>query len=113
MECICYEEPEMCLHPQLQLQMAKLLVRMVNKGIRVIATTHSDIIIQHINNMCQLKTVEKNEAIEKVGLEWQDLIDIKKKYSLDAVKVFGDVNLVNIGIIRIDFGDIRYILIFK
>ena len=76
MGCLCYEEPEMCLHPQLQLQMAKLMVRMVNKGIRVVATTHSDIIIQHINNICQLKTVEKNELIEKAGLKWQDLMDI-------------------------------------
>ena len=26
---ICYEEPEMCLHPQLQYQMARLIIRMV------------------------------------------------------------------------------------
>ena len=76
---ICYEEPEMCLHPQLQLDMAKLLIRMVNKGINIIATTHSDIIIQHINNVCQLNSISRaKDILEELNLEEDDLIDINK-----------------------------------
>ena len=75
---LCYEEPEMCLHPQLQLQMARLLIRMVNAGISIAATTHSDIIIQHINNMCELnKLAENEEALKKLDLSKEDLINSK------------------------------------
>ena len=42
---ICYEEPEMCLHPQLQYQMARLIIRMVNSKINIVASTHSDIVV--------------------------------------------------------------------
>ena len=54
-----YEEPEMCLHPALQKRMGQVLIKMVNAGMRVTATTHSDIILQHINNMVQLKHAGK------------------------------------------------------
>lgn len=74
---ICYEEPEMCLHPQLQYQMAKLIIRMVNSGINIVASTHSDIIIQHINNMSQLyKISNEKEALERLDLEKEDLINV-------------------------------------
>jgi len=75
MRTICYEEPEMCLHPELQLQMARLLIRMTNNNINIIATTHSDIIIQHVNNMCQLKgSQEYAKWLMKLGLDEYDLI---------------------------------------
>ena len=79
LKMICYEEPEMCLHPQLQYQMARLLVRMVNSGIRIAASTHSDIIIQHINNMCQLYGSNNKEAVlENSDFETDDLINVEK-----------------------------------
>lgn len=76
---ICYEEPEMCLHPQLQYQMAKLIIRMVNSEINIVASTHSDIIIQHINNMCQLCRADADdELLKKMGLGQEDLISVNK-----------------------------------
>lgn len=76
---ICYEEPEMCLHPQLQLQMAKLLIRLVNNNINLVVTTHSDIIIQHINNMCLVNGMTDNQELkDRLDLNASDLIDIKK-----------------------------------
>lgn len=78
-DMICYEEPEMCLHPQLQQEMGRLLIRLVNKGIPVIATTHSDIIIQHINNMCRLAELGcPYELLEKLQMSEEDALDIKK-----------------------------------
>lgn len=75
---ICYEEPEMCLHPQLQLEMGKLLIRMINEGKGIVATTHSDIIIQHINNMCKIFDMGiSQELIEKYGLTKKDIISAK------------------------------------
>lgn len=76
---LCYEEPEMCLHPQLQEEMGRLLIRLVNSGIFMVATTHSDIIIQHINNMCRLSEVGIRQGqMERMGLDWEDLIGIHK-----------------------------------
>ncbi len=75
---ICYEEPEMCLHPQLQQEMGRLLIRLVNSGISVVAATHSDIIIQHINNMCKISRMGNSEKLmEKLGLAQEDLIEVK------------------------------------
>ena len=59
LNALFYEEPEMCLHPALQKKMGQLLVRLVNAGVNITATTHSDIILQHINNMIRLKGQEK------------------------------------------------------
>ncbi len=79
LKAICYEEPEMCLHPGLQQEMGKLLVRLVNQGLSMIATTHSDIIVQHINNMCRLKEMDASgELLEKLGLTEEDAISLEK-----------------------------------
>lgn len=73
---IFYEEPEMCLHPQLQKEMGKILCRLVNSQTHVIATTHSDLILQHINNMIKLKNSPKKESIfERYNYMEIDTID--------------------------------------
>lgn len=57
-----YEEPEMCLHPQLQQKMGRVICQLVNAGVNMMVTTHSDIILQHINNMLSLS--EREDAAE-------------------------------------------------
>lgn len=77
-DLLCYEEPEMCLHPQLQQEMAKLLIKLIHKNIQVIATTHSDIIIQHINNMCKMNSLNNpSNLMKEFDLTEDDIIDIK------------------------------------
>ena len=78
-----YEEPEMCLHPALQKKMGQLLIKMVNAGIDVTATTHSDIILQHINNMIRLQEQDMSE------LSYDDSDRISK----DKVRVYQFTNL--------------------
>ena len=82
---LCYEEPEMCLHPQLQLEMGKLLIRLVNNDINIITTTHSDIILQHVNNMCRAfrlanadESGQVKEKLNQFELIKEDLIDINQ-----------------------------------
>lgn len=70
-----YEEPEMCLHPQLQYKMGKIISRAVNSGIGMVVTTHSDIIIQYINNMIKLAKREDCKNIcDKFGYTKLDLL---------------------------------------
>ena len=45
------EEPESHLHPEAQTRLVKILMRLVNRKIRVIATTHSDFLLQQIQNL--------------------------------------------------------------
>lgn len=74
---VFYEEPEMCLHPQLQKNIARLLCMIVKSGIPITATTHSDIIIQHINNMIRLNVLEqkqKDNICKRFGYSDKEII---------------------------------------
>lgn len=44
------EEPEMNLHPNAQRGIADILVHLANAGVFVLATTHSDIVLEQISN---------------------------------------------------------------
>ena len=75
---LCYEEPETCLHPQLQLQMGRLLIRLVNRGIAVVATTHSDIILQHVNNMIKAYEYRDDEKfLSEAQIDQDDCLNIR------------------------------------
>lgn len=69
------EEPEAHLHPELQQKMAILIIHLVNSGIPVWITTHSDTILQHFNNMLKLKKHGKvEELMEEYGYQKEDLL---------------------------------------
>ena len=65
------DEPELNLHPENQVKMAELIVRLINSGIKIIMTTHSDYIIKEINNRIMLSNIT-----EKGNLYDLDLTDI-------------------------------------
>ena len=48
------DEPESHLDTANQIQLARLLARLVNAGTKVLITTHSDYIIKEINNLIML-----------------------------------------------------------
>ena len=87
-DALFYEEPEMCLHPQLQQKMGRVLCKMVNAGGQMNVTTHSDIILQHVNNMIRLSGREDREEIcHQLGYTARDLLSPQKVkvYQLKAV----------------------------
>lgn len=47
------EEPEAHLHPHNQAILAKYLVRLVRKGLKIVLTTHSPFILEQISNLIQ------------------------------------------------------------
>ena len=48
------DEPEMNLHPENQRRIARLFARLVNLGMKVFITTHSDYIIKELNTLIML-----------------------------------------------------------
>lgn len=77
MEGLFIEEPEMGLHPELQLQMARVLLQIHATGIPVFVTTHSDVILQHINNMLKLDMLpleQQPKILQKLGFTNADTL---------------------------------------
>lgn len=56
------DEPELNLHPANQRALARLLARLVNKGIRIVISTHSDYLIREINSLIMLSQEHPQRA---------------------------------------------------
>ena len=56
-DLIIIDEPEMNLHPDAQVELAHIFGRMVNKGLNLLISTHSDYIIRELNNMITLGSI--------------------------------------------------------
>lgn len=53
---ILIDEPELNLHPDNQVVIARIIAKIVNKGFKVLISTHSDYIIRELNNLIMLKS---------------------------------------------------------
>ena len=82
-DLLVIDEPEMNLHPEKQCQFARFIAKLVNKGIRVFLTTHSDYIVRMINILMTLKNANAGDSrtqslMEKFGYEKSELLDPEK-----------------------------------
>jgi len=66
------EEPESHLHPESQLLLAHVLVKLVNVGLRIMLTTHSDYFLRGLNNAIRQGALHP----EARGREWLDIRDV-------------------------------------
>jgi len=64
-DLIIIDEPEINLHPDNQILVARMLVRLMHCGFRIILSTHSDYIIREINNMVMMSRKD-TEAVQKL-----------------------------------------------
>ncbi len=81
---LLYDEVETSMHPLKQIEMAKLLNRLNNQGIRLIVSTHSDTMATKINNLALLSSSntafeEKQKILREKGIqiEKEDLLNSK------------------------------------
>lgn len=55
-DLIIIDEPEINLHPDNQIILTRLFARLINKGFRVLISTHSDYVVRELNNLIMLSS---------------------------------------------------------
>ena len=83
-DLLIIDEPELNLHPENQRRVARLLVRLVNLGIKVFITTHSDYIIKELNTLIMLNHDKPHlkRIAEVEGYQQSELLNA------DQIKVY-------------------------
>ena len=66
------DEPELNLHPKNQRAFARLVARMVNAGIKVFITTHSDYLVKELNTLIMLNQRTKHTRAVQQQYEYGD-----------------------------------------
>lgn len=69
------DEPELNLHPSNQRLLARLIAKMVNRGLRVLISTHSDYFVRELNSLIMLGENHGNQEIKNTLLD---------RYSIDS-----------------------------
>ncbi len=59
-QTLMIDEPELNLHPSAQRKMARLFARLVNCGINVFITTHSDYLIRELNALMSMSNIPEH-----------------------------------------------------
>ena len=75
-QLLIIDEPESHLDTANQIQLARLLARLVRAGVKVLITTHSDYIIKEINNLIMLSRSfdSKSELVKKLKYKKEDFL---------------------------------------
>ncbi len=71
-DLVIIDEPEMNLHPDNQVRLAKVFARLVNKGLRLVISTHSDYIIREFNNLIMISSDNPNLSSVKEKSMYRD-----------------------------------------
>jgi predicted ATP-dependent endonuclease of OLD family len=79
-DILMVDEPELNLHPENQRRVARLFTSLVNIGIKVFITTHSDYIIKELNTLILLNQKDKRlkELAKRENYKETELLDYKK-----------------------------------
>ena len=85
-QILMIDEPELNLHPNKQRQIAKLLIQLVNAGIKILITTHSDYLVREINNRIMLNNIPTKDS-GKIMKEFK--IDDSELLNIQQVRAFG------------------------
>ena len=65
-DLLIIDEPELNLHPDNQVKLTRIFARLINKGLRLVISTHSDYIIREINNLIMFSNVDAKEDFSSI-----------------------------------------------
>jgi len=78
-DCLMIDEPELSLHPDNQRIVARILVQLVNAGLKIVVSTHSSHFVRELNNLIMLN--QSFSQIDKLrkrhGYMKTDVLDSK------------------------------------
>jgi len=79
-DLLMVDEPELNLHPENQRRVARLFSRLVNVGVKVFITTHSDYIIKELNTLIMLNQdkARLKEIARQEGYDEEEFLDASK-----------------------------------
>lgn len=105
---IFYDEIETCLHPLKQVEMARLLNRLNNSGLKMIISTHSDTMASNINNLLLLsrglyKGDELERKLKQSHLESDDLL---KSQDVHVYQFINQDNITQVS--ELEFSEIPF-----
>ncbi|HEQ3533758.1 TPA: AAA family ATPase [Vibrio parahaemolyticus] len=101
-DLLLIDEPELNLHPDNQRLMARVIARLVNTGVKVLITTHSDYLIREINNAIALSNdfEDKEGFLNEHGLIEADTLDGNRvsAYAVDKIGIVAPMAISKFGI---------------
>jgi hypothetical protein len=74
-ELLIIDEPEMNLHPSAQIAITEFLAMLVQAGLKVLITTHSPYILDHLSNLMK-------------AAKYKDKESLKNKFYLERIEAF-------------------------
>lgn len=79
-DLLIIDEPELNLHPKKQRYLTRLFVRLVNYGIKVFITTHSDYIVKELNALIMLnnRKTQQHIIMEREHIKQDELLNSQK-----------------------------------
>ena len=79
-DLLMVDEPELSLHPENQRRIARLFARLVNLGVKVFVTTHSDYIVKELNTLIMLNHDKPHlkRVAEENGYRESELINVNQ-----------------------------------
>ncbi len=72
-DLLMIDEPELNIHPKNQVKMARLLAGMVNAGLNVVISTHSDYMVREFNTLLMLSGDESGCLKQKYGYDHKEI----------------------------------------
>ena len=105
---IMIDEPELNIHPANQRQIARLLARLVNAGISVVISTHSDYIVREFNSLIMLHQKAGRSLQRKYRYRDDEVLDPKKvgAYLFDDHTIYTFTTTPEDGIHATTFDDV-------
>lgn len=76
-DLLMLDEPELNLHPDSQRKLARLLVQLIDIGIKVFITTHSDFLVKELSILIMLNQDKEHikEIIKEEGYKSNELLN--------------------------------------
>nr|WP_321431987.1 AAA family ATPase [uncultured Campylobacter sp.] len=101
-DILIIDEPELNLHPKNQILLARLLVMLVNIGIKVFISTHSDYILREFSSCICLKNIsdENLKNLEEYSKQMQ--LDANKVRAYQTIKIRGEITTESVKITQDD-----------